>query len=92
MSDESTPFWDQVTAGGALRDELDALLGAGEQVPVAEIVALGRRHGYRFTPAELQETLAPAGRELRDDELDAAAGGISLCYQKIVWTESGKKS
>jgi len=69
-------FWSRVGREGALREEFDRLMAARGDIPAADIVALGGRHGFSFTREDLKAALeAAASGDLTEAQLDAVAGG-----------------
>ena len=70
-------FLDKLKTESRLQDELNALLGKTPDDPsvtVSEFAALGAKHGFDFSAADIM-ALQDADGELTEGHLEAVAGG-----------------
>jgi predicted ribosomally synthesized peptide with nif11-like leader len=80
--DNIKAFWARVQADEALRREMAALRSDQDAAALADVTALGSRHGFVFTTSEYQAAIRDriAGElqppdSLSDGDLDSVAGG-----------------
>lgn len=74
MSIESaSAFRDQVGRNPELQTQVKTCLASGQGLD--QIVALGKQHGFQFTPDEAETCLLETGDELSEFELEMVAGG-----------------
>jgi len=73
-------FWKEIEGNPELGERLQQLAEESREDPAAGFVRLAAERGVAITKEDVASILDLGSRELTDQELDAAAGGISITY------------
>lgn len=88
-------FMDRVKGDAAIQERLNALKGKSREEAMEAILKLAEENELAFSKEAFQDYLekakadAAASGELREDELDAVAGGIIVLVDSIEYDSYG---